>query len=103
MLFLFKLIFILIILFNINIEILKNLPIILPILLAVAFFTVFERKILAAMQRRRGPNMVGIYGLLQAIADAVKLISKETLIPGASNIYIFIFSPIFTFLISMLC
>ena len=103
MIFLFKLIFILIIIFNINIEILKNLPIILPILLAVAFFTVFERKILAAMQRRRGPNMVGIYGLLQAIADAVKLISKETLIPGASNIYIFIFSPIFTFLISMLC
>jgi NADH-quinone oxidoreductase subunit H len=103
MIFLFKLIFILIILFNINIEIIKNLPIILPILLAVAFFTVLERKILAAMQRRRGPNMVGIYGLLQAIADAVKLISKETLIPGASNLYIFIFSPIFTFLISMLC
>jgi len=60
MIFLFKLIFILIIIFNINIEILKNLPIILPILLAVAFFTVFERKVLAAMQRRRGPNIVGL-------------------------------------------
>src|SRR6185295_6009444 len=87
----------------INISLLKNLPIILPVLLAVAFFTVFERKILAAMQRRRGPNVVGIYGLLQAIADALKLLSKETLIPASSNLYIFILSPIFTFLISMLC
>jgi NADH-quinone oxidoreductase subunit H len=103
MLFFIKLFIVLLIYFNINVVILKNLPIILPILLAVAFFTVFERKVLAAMQRRRGPNVVGIYGLLQAIADAVKLISKETLIPGASNLYIFIFSPIFTFLISMLC
>ena len=103
MLFFFKFIIIFIVYFNFNLALLKNLPIILPILLAVAFFTVFERKVLAAMQRRRGPNVVGIYGLLQAIADAVKLLSKETLIPGASNSYIFIFSPIFTFLISMLC
>lgn len=86
-----------------NMTLLKALPIILPILLAVAFFTVFERKVLASMQRRRGPNVVGIYGLLQAIADAVKLLSKETLIPGFSNIYIFLVSPIFTFFISMLC
>jgi NADH-quinone oxidoreductase subunit H len=103
MLILFK---ILLFYFLINIlsaSLIKSLPIILPILLAVAFFTVFERKVLAAMQRRRGPNVVGIYGLLQAIADAVKLLSKETLIPGSSNLYIFIFSPIFTFLISMLC
>jgi NADH-quinone oxidoreductase subunit H len=97
-------IFIIYILFNgFSIDWLKNLPIIIPILLAVAFFTVFERKILASIQRRRGPNVVGIYGLLQAIADALKLLSKETLIPGGSNIYIFILSPIFTFLISMLC
>src|SRR6185436_12368321 len=99
----FKIIIIYIILNYLSISLLKSLPIILPILLAVAFFTVFERKILASMQRRRGPNVVGIYGLLQAIADAVKLLSKETLIPGSSNLYIFIFSPIFTFLISMLC
>jgi NADH-quinone oxidoreductase subunit H len=96
--------FFIIILYNFfNIEFLKSLPIIIPILLAVAFFTVFERKILAGMQRRRGPNVVGIYGLLQAIADALKLLAKETIIPGASNIYIFIFSPIYIFLISMLC
>src|ERR1044071_4310873 len=103
MLFFLKFLFLIIVSYIINIDLLKNLPIILPILLAVAFFTVFERKILAAMQRRRGPNVVGIYGLLQAIADAVKLLSKETLIPSNSNFILFILSPIFTFVISMLC
>ncbi len=89
--------------FFIGIDFIKNLPILLPILLSVAFFTVLERKILAAMQRRRGPNFVGIYGLLQAIADALKLLSKETLIPSSSNFFLFILAPIFTFVISMLC
>ena len=103
MLFFCKVIFLCVAINVTNMDLLKNLPIILPVLLAVAFFTVFERKILAAMQRRRGPNVVGIYGLLQAIADAIKLLSKETSIPSSSNLYIFIFSPIFTFLISMLC
>lgn len=95
--------FLFILVFNIDIIFIKYLPIILPILLAVAFFTVFERKILGAMQRRRGPNVVGLYGLLQAIADAIKLISKETIIPSLSNVYIFLIAPIFTFLISMVC
>jgi len=103
MLFLLKFLLINIIIYILDISLLKALPIILPILLAVAFFTVLERKVLAAMQRRRGPNVVGIYGLLQAIADAVKLLSKETLVPASSNIYIFLISPIFTFFISMLC
>ena len=96
-------IFIVYILFFIGIDFIKNLPIVLPILLSVAFFTVLERKVLASMQRRRGPNYVGIYGLLQAIADALKLLSKETLIPSNSNFILFILSPIFTFVISMLC
>ena len=78
------------------------MPIILPILLSVAFFTVFERKVLASIQRRRGPNVVGIFGLLQAFADGVKLLLKETIIPSASNSFIFILAPIFTFLLSLL-
>lgn len=103
MLFFFKFIIFNVLLYVINIDIIKGIPIILSIILAVAFFTVLERKVLAAMQRRRGPNTIGIYGLLQAIADAVKLLAKETLIPGYSNIYIFIISPIFTFFIAVLC
>lgn len=101
--FLLKIIILYIILSFIGIDFIKNLPILLPILLSVAFFTVLERKVLASMQRRRGPNVVGIYGLLQAIADAFKLLSKETLIPSGSNFFLFILSPIFTFVISMLC
>src|SRR5215216_4613645 len=103
MLYFIKITFLYIFINVININLLKSLPIILPILLAVAFFTVLERKILASMQRRRGPNFVGIYGLLQAIADALKLLSKETLVPSNSNFLLFILSPIFTFVISMLC
>src|SRR6201992_4536901 len=101
--FFLKIVILYIILFFIGIDFIKNLPIVLPILLSVAFFTVLERKVLASMQRRRGPNFVGIYGLLQAIADALKLLSKETLITSRSNFFLFILSPIFTFIISMLC
>ena len=105
MLFLFFFFFKLIIFFFFNLydfDILKFMPIILPILLSVAFFTVFERKVLASIQRRRGPNVVGIFGLLQAFADGVKLLLKETIIPSASNSFIFILAPIFTFLLSLL-
>jgi NADH-ubiquinone oxidoreductase chain 1 len=58
------------------------LAIILPVLLAVAFMTIIERKQLAAHQRRVGPNTVGYYGVLQPFADALKLILKETVIPS---------------------
>jgi NADH:ubiquinone oxidoreductase subunit H len=65
---------------------------ILPLLLAIAFFTVMERQIMAAIQRRQGPNVVGFYGLFQAITDGLKLFVKTI---------IFIISPIFTFGLAM--
>ena len=74
---------------------------ILPVLLSVAFFTLFERKVLASVQRRRGPNTVGIFGLFQPIADGIKLLTKETVIPYSSNDFIFLFAPLVTFVLAL--
>jgi NADH-quinone oxidoreductase subunit H len=79
----------------------KFLPLIILILLAVAFFTLFERKLLASVQRRRGPNVIGIFGLLQPIADGFKLLSKETVVPYSSNFFIFLISPLVTFVLAL--
>ena len=84
------------------ISFLKVLLIIIPLLIAVAYFTLAERKILGAMQRRRGPNVVGIYGLLQPLSDGFKLLVKETVIPSNANKFIFIISPIITFVVSLM-
>ena len=80
----------------------KILIIIVPLLIAVAYFTLAERKILGAIQRRRGPNYIGVYGLLQPLSDGLKLLVKETIVPSNSNKFIFIISPIITFTISLM-
>ena len=72
------------------------LSLILPLLIAVAYFTLIERQILAAVQRRQGPIIVGFYGLLQPLADGLKLFLKETVLPKSSNMMIFILAPVFT-------
>jgi NADH-quinone oxidoreductase subunit H len=82
--------------------ILKILILVLPLLIAVAYFTLAERKILASIQRRRGPNVVGIFGLLQPLADGLKLFVKETILPSNADIILFILAPILTFFLSLL-
>lgn len=71
------------------------------VLLAVAYYTYAERKILSAMQRRQGPMTVGPLGLLQPIADGVKLLSKETILPAQANIPVFFLAPALTFALAL--
>lgn len=82
--------------------ILQILIIVIPLLIAVAYFTLAERKILASIQRRRGPAVVGLWGLGQALADGLKLLVKETILPSTSNVIIFILAPILTFLLAIM-
>ncbi len=84
------------------ISILEVLLVSVPILLTVAYLTVAERKTMASMQRRLGPNIVGYYGLLQAFADALKLIIKEYVSPTQANIVLFFIGPIITLIFSLL-
>jgi len=80
---------------------LSFLSIVLPLLLAVAFFTLYERTILAALQRRQGPNVVGFFGIFQALADGLKLFVKESIRPKSANSFIFLLSPVFTFALAV--
>jgi NADH-quinone oxidoreductase subunit H len=73
-----------------------------PLLIAVAYMTYAERKIMAAMQMRVGPNVVGPFGLLQPFADAAKMLMKETIIPSGASRGLFIFAPMLTFLLAMI-
>jgi NADH-ubiquinone oxidoreductase chain 1 len=74
----------------------------IPVILAVAYTTVAERKTMASMQRRLGPNIVGYYGLLQAFADAFKLLLKEYVSPTQANFILFFIGPIITLIFSLL-
>jgi len=84
------------------ISIIEVVLVLVPTLLAVAYTTVAERKTMASMQRRLGPNIVGYYGLLQAFADALKLLLKEYVAPTQSNIILFFVGPVITLIFALL-
>ena len=79
----------------------KIVAIVLPIMISVAYLTYFERKIIGAIQLRRGPNVVGPFGLLQPLADGLKLFTKETIIPSGANRGVFMLAPCVTFVLAL--
>ena len=89
-------------LYEILIIILKIFIIIIPLMVSIAYLTYFERKVIGAIQLRKGPNVVGPFGLFQPIADGIKLLTKETIFPQNANKFIFAFSPILTFALALL-
>ncbi|HEY9080033.1 NADH-quinone oxidoreductase subunit NuoH [Magnetovibrio sp.] len=82
--------------------VIKILVIVVPILIAVAYLTYVERKVISAMQLRRGPNVVGPFGLLQPLADGAKLFLKETVIPSSANRAVFLIAPMVTFFLALI-
>ena len=81
---------------------LQALALLVPLLIGVAYLTLAERKVLAAIQIRKGPNVVGPFGLLQPFADALKMLMKETIIPSGANRILFLLAPMLTFMLAML-
>ncbi|HVR67124.1 MAG TPA: NADH-quinone oxidoreductase subunit NuoH [Verrucomicrobiae bacterium] len=77
------------------------LCIVVPLLLCVAYLTYAERKVIAKVQLRKGPNVVGPFGLLQPIADGIKLVAKETIIPTGANRVVFLIAPMITFVLAL--
>ena len=87
---------------DILIIIFKIVLIIIPLLVFIAYLTYFERKVIGAMQLRKGPNVVGPFGLLQPVADGIKLLTKETIFPDNSSKFLFILSPVITFALALM-
>ena len=83
-------------------ELTKILLIVVPVLIAVAYLTLAERKFLGYSQNRKGPNIVGLYGLLQPLADGAKLFMKETIIPNHVSLVIYLFSPVLALILGLL-
>lgn len=73
----------------------------IPLMISVAYLTLAERKVIAAMQLRKGPNIVGPFGLFQPFADAIKMITKETIVPSGANRLLFMLAPMMTFILAM--
>jgi NADH-quinone oxidoreductase subunit H len=82
--------------------VLKTLAILVPVLISVAYLTLVERKVLAAIQLRKGPNVVGPFGLWQPFADALKMLMKETVIPTGANRLLFLAAPLLTMTLAMI-
>jgi NADH-quinone oxidoreductase subunit H len=82
--------------------IIHSLLTLIPLLIVVAFFTLAERKAMAAIQRRKGPNIIGIWGVLQPFADGLKLVVKEIIIPTKVNKFLFVFGPFLTLFLSFI-
>ena len=82
--------------------VLQIVAILVPLLVAVAYLTYAERKVIGAIQLRKGPNIVGPFGLLQPIADAVKLLFKETILPAGANKVVFLMAPMLTFILALI-
>ncbi len=82
--------------------VIKIVAIVLPVLIAVAYLTYVERKVIGAMQLRRGPNVVGPFGLLQPMADGLKLFLKETIVPSGANPVVFLLAPMVTFVLALI-
>ena len=82
--------------------IVKALALLVPLLIGVAYLTLAERKVLAAIQLRKGPNVVGPFGLFQPFADAIKMLMKETIVPTGANRVLFLLAPMLTFALAMI-
>ncbi len=82
--------------------VIKVLAIIVPLLIAIAYVTLAERKVLGSIQLRKGPNVVGVFGLLQPLADGIKLFAKETILPTHANTIIYLIAPILGFILSLI-